>query len=185
MHVKKIINKIYSRLYAEKIKKCSKDIELIYPVYFKGIEHIEVGAGVRIERGARIETWDCYRGRRYKPEIIISKGVRINPCCHIGAINKVVIGKNVLIGSNVLITDHSHGKNEGSDLKVIPVNRYLYSKGPVIIGDNVWIGENVAILPGVKIGKNSIVGANSVVTHSFPENVVIGGNPAKIIKVII
>lgn len=52
------------------------------------------------------------------------------------------------------------------------------------IGDNVWLGNNGAILPGTLIGKNSIVGANSVVKGSFPENVIIQGNPAKIIKKI-
>lgn len=62
--------------------------------------------------------------------------------------------------------------------------RKIISKGPVIIEDNVWIGEGVCIMPNVKIGKNSIVGANAVVTKSFPENSVIGGNPAKLIKTL-
>ena len=60
----------------------------------------------------------------------------------------------------------------------------MVSKGPVIIEDNVWIGEGVCVLPNVTIGRNSIVGANSVVTKSFSENSVIAGNPAKLIKVL-
>ena len=51
-----------------------------------------------------------------------------------------------------------------------------------MIGNNVWIGDNVSIMPGVTIGDNVIVGANAVVTHSFPENVVIAGVPARIIR---
>lgn len=62
-----------------------------------------------------------------------------------------------------------------------PSKRPLSSK-PVDIGNNVWIGEGVCIMPGVTIGDNVIIGANAVVTHSFPNNVVIAGVPARIIK---
>ena len=53
---------------------------------------------------------------------------------------------------------------------------------PVKIGNNVWLGDNVSIMPGVTLGNNVIVGANAVVTHSFPDNVVVAGVPAKMIK---
>ncbi|MDR2406844.1 MAG: sugar O-acetyltransferase, partial [Bacteroidales bacterium] len=56
--------------------------------------------------------------------------------------------------------------------------------GSVVIEDNVWIGDKVTILPGVHIGYGSIIGANAVVTKDVPANCVVGGNPAKIIKVI-
>ena len=94
----------------------------------------------------------------------------------------VFIGDNVLIGSNVLITDHQHGLNDLKTLKIPPSKRSLISKGDVVIENNVWIGENAVIIPGVRIGKNSIVGANSVVTKSFKNNSIIGGVPAKLIK---
>lgn len=55
---------------------------------------------------------------------------------------------------------------------------------PIIIGDNVWIGGSAVILPGVKIGDNSVVAGGAVVTKDVPSNVVVGGNPAKIIKEI-
>ena len=53
---------------------------------------------------------------------------------------------------------------------------------PVKICENVWIGENAIILPGIEIGKNSIIGAGSVVTKNVPENCIVAGNPARIIK---
>ncbi len=58
------------------------------------------------------------------------------------------------------------------------------SKGAVIIKDNVWVGEGVAILSGVTIGENAIIATNAVVTKDVPANSVVGGIPAKIIKII-
>ena len=134
--------------------------------------------------GLRLECIDNYRGQKYNPSIVFGKNVCINYRCHIGVINRIVIGDNVLIGSNVLITDHSHGYNDDREINIPPADRILYSKGPVIIEDNVWIGANATILQGVKIGKNSIVGACSLVNKDVPENVVVAGIPAKIIKYI-
>ena len=86
-----------------------------------------------------------------------------------------------MIASRVYISDHSHGNISSEDLKIPPAQRPLFSK-PVYIGKNVWIGEGSCILPGVTLGDNVIVGANAVVTHSFPNNCVIAGVPAQIIK---
>ena len=56
------------------------------------------------------------------------------------------------------------------------------SKGPIVIGDNVWIGANCVILPGVKIGSNVVIGAGSIVTKEIPNDSVAVGNPCKVIK---
>lgn len=84
------------------------------------------------------------------------------------------IGKNVIFAFNFCIQTINH------DLK----NRNIFIHKPVIIGDNCWFGNSVTVLPGVTIGNNVTVGANSVVTKSFPDNVVIAGCPAKIIKTL-
>ncbi|MBQ7870222.1 MAG: hypothetical protein IJ355_07850 [Prevotella sp.] len=63
-----------------------------------------------------------------------------------------------------------------------PQHRPLTSKGPVVIGNNVWLGNNVCIMPGVTVGDGAIVGANSVVTHDIPPHSVAAGIPAHIIK---
>jgi acetyltransferase-like isoleucine patch superfamily enzyme len=130
----------------------------------------------------RIEAWDKYSMQSFAPEITIGNNVTFNTDCHIGCINKVTIGNNVLIASRVYISDHSHGDVSAEALSKSPEMRDLVSKGPVIIEDNVWIGEGACIMPGVTIGANSIIGANAVVTKSFPVNSVIGGVPAVIIK---
>ena len=91
----------------------------------------------------------------------------------------------MLIASKVFITDLEHGSYKGDEYDSVPdsiVKDRDLSSHDVIIEDNVWIGEMVSILPGVTIGKNSIIGSNSVVTKSIPENCIAVGNPAKIVK---
>ena len=90
----------------------------------------------------------------------------------IGAGKYISLGNNVRCGANTLITDsdwHSDDYRTGEDK-------------PVIIEDNVWLGYGVKVLKGVRIGKNSLIGANSVVTRDIPANVVAVGNPCRIIK---
>lgn len=86
----------------------------------------------------------------------------------------IIIGRNVWIAPNVGIIATNHD----------PFDPSKHKEGEnVIIEDNCWIGMNAVILPGVKLGKNTVVGAGSVVTKSFPEgHCVIAGNPAKKIK---
>lgn len=103
-------------------------------------------------------------------------------CNHFSAISEgpgIKIGNNVLIGANVNIYDSDfHEINPLRRLNGIP------KKELVTIEDNVWINNNVSILKGSVIGKNSIVACGAVVCGKFPENVIIGGVPAKIIREI-
>jgi len=108
--------------------------------------------------------------------------VVLNWNVHIGAINQINIGNNVLIGSHVLITDHMHGTLSKDDMLVVPVRRRLNSRGGVIIEDDVWIGEGVAVLPGVHIGRGAIIGANAVVVSDVAPETIVGGVPARLIR---
>lgn len=163
----------------------SGSISAKFPLFVSGLENVEVGDGFRAEKNLRIEVFSYRKGQVFKPKVFIGKNVSINENFHLGCIDYISIGNNVLIASNVFISDHAHGDFNPSELLIAPVERRLITKGPVRIGDNVWIGEGVSILPGVEIGNNSIVGANSVVTKSIPNNVVAAGVPAKIIKEIV
>ena len=101
---------------------------------------------------------------------------------HITACNKISIGNGVLTGRYVYIGDNSHGSLDITESETPPALRRLVSKGEVIIEDNVWIGDKVAILSGVRIGKGSVIGANSVVTKDVPPYTIVAGCPAKIIR---
>lgn len=131
-----------------------------------------------------IEAWEKYRGESIgtSPIITIGDNVSLMDDCQISCMNKVVIGNGVLIGKNVFITDNFHGQGTLEEMEIPPIERKLYSKGAVVIGDNVWIGRNVCVMPGVSIGKGSIIGANAVVTHDVPDYSVAVGAPAKIIS---
>lgn len=101
---------------------------------------------------------------------------------HLTAVKGITIGNNLRTGKNVLISDNSHGDPKNIQIRNIhPNDRSLYSKGEIVIGDNVWIGENAAILGGVKVGNGAIIGVNAVVTHDVPENATAVGCPARII----
>lgn len=147
-------------------------------------QYISIGKKFSALYNLRIEAWDQYEGQVFTPEIVIGDNVCMNTDIHIGCINKVVIGNNVLMASRIYISDHSHGEINFEALRIPPVSRPLVSRGPVIIEDNVWIGEGVCILPAVTIGRNAIVGANSVVTKDVPVNAVVAGVPAQILKIL-
>jgi lipopolysaccharide O-acetyltransferase len=119
------------------------------------------------------------------PLIRIGSNVAMNDYVHIGAVESVSIGNRVLIASKVFITDHDHGSygKSGihSDPRVAPAKRPL-SALPVVIEDDVWLGEFVSVLQGVRIGKGSIIGTMSTVTHDIPPFCIAVGSPARVIK---
>ena len=90
----------------------------------------------------------------------------------------VYVGNKVMFGPNVVIATANHPIEPSLRDKALQYNKDVY------IGDNVWIGAGVIIVPGIRIGKNSVIGAGSVVTKDIPNNVVAVGNPCKILRKI-
>lgn len=123
-------------------------------------------------------------GKAITPELTIGNGCNLGEYNHITAVNRIVIGDNLLTGRFVLITDNSHGKFDMEELNIHPSHREIVSKGEVVIGNNVWLGDKVSVLPGVHIGDGCIIGANSVVTHDVPSFSIAAGSPAKVIRTI-
>lgn len=168
-----------------RFKKVGNGINIQDKYSVIGSDYISIGDNFAALYNLRLEAWDSYRGVKHNPQIIIGDNVILNTDVHIGCINSIVIGNNVLIASRVYISDHSHGDINAEELLIAPTARKLVSKGPVIIGDGVWIGEGVCVMPGVTIGENSIIGANAVVTKDIPANSVAAGIPAKVIRRIL
>lgn len=126
----------------------------------------QCGRNVNVERNARF-----------------GRGVTLGDNSGIGA-NAVVsagtiIGDNVMMGPDCIIYNQMHR----FDRTDIPMNQQGYGPvEPVVIGNDVWIGSRVTIMPGVKVGDGSIIGAGAVVTHDVPPWAVVGGVPARVIK---
>ena len=150
------------------------------PIFLNNAKYISIGEKTRISEYSTISAWNDIM----TPQLVIGKNVRIGAFAHITCANEIVIEEGTLLGKYVTITDNSHGSNVSSELNIRPHNRHLFSKGKLHIGKNVWIGDKVTILPGVSIGENAIVGANSVVTKNIPDNCIACGIPAKVISTI-
>ncbi|EKE41455.1 hypothetical protein ENUP19_0305G0035 [Entamoeba nuttalli] len=112
----------------------------------------------------------CSKGRF----ITIGNNTVINVNCYIIDGIPITIGNNVMIAANVSILGGTHSTDP-----IIRNYGTVYRK-PVTIEDGAWIGCGAKILPGVRIGKNAVVGAGSVVTHDIPDNMVAVGNPARV-----
>lgn len=120
-----------------------------------------LGVGFYCDYGSNIEVGENF---------YTNYGVCILDVC------KVKIGKNCLIAPQVGIYTACHPLDEKTRISGLEFGK------PITIGDNCWIGGHATINPGVTLGDNVVVGSGAVVTKSFPSNVVIAGNPAKIIK---
>lgn len=165
----------------EKVDFSKRNYQIKAPINIFGPENIHIGENFSAGVHFRIEAISDYAGGTFNPCITIGDNVSIQDFCHIGCVESVSIGDGTMIASKVLIIDHNHGSASSEELGTIPLWRPLSHK-PVSIGRNVWIGDGVSIMPGVSLGDGVIVGANAVVTHSFGDNVMIAGCPAKIIK---
>ncbi|MHC5375231.1 sugar O-acetyltransferase [Enterococcus sp. LJL120] len=114
----------------------------------------------------------------YGRHIEIGNNFYANMDCIFLDVNKIIIGDNVLVGPRVSF--YTAGHPTDPEIRATDLEFGL----PIIIEDNVWIGGNSVILPGITIGKNSIVAGGSVVTKNVPADSIVGGNPAKFIRLI-
>jgi acetyltransferase-like isoleucine patch superfamily enzyme len=131
---------------------------------------IELGARCVLDEDVRLAVVEEAGAIRLGEHVFLGRGVQIE------ASRCVSLGRGVLVGPGVYITDHNHGIVAGQ-----PMFEQPCTASPVEIGDDVWIGAGCVILPGTRIGKGAVVAAGAVVRGEVPENCVVGGVPAKAI----
>lgn len=169
----------FSFVYTKIFHPRSRIIRLPFDIRNK--HYINLGINLTTGVGCRFEAYPVGNN----VTLHFGNNVQVNDYVHITAMEQVSIGNNVLLASKIYISDCSHGSYNGdlndSNPNSLPIERKLKAK-PVIIEDNVWLGEFVSVLPGVTIGRGTIVGANSVVTKSLPAFVIAVGSPAVPIK---
>lgn len=190
---------IYASLYSQRREKQENKNKFKYcdkSVHFGIIGMLNCPQNISISEGTLFGDWlyltawnkyNCYINgmaviQELTPELVIGKNCCFGAFNHITCTNKVTIGDNCLTGKWVTITDNSHGETNDNCLKIPPIKRPIYSKGVVMIGNNVWIGDKATILPGVTIGDGAVIAANAVVTKDVPAYCVAAGNPSRIIK---
>lgn len=147
-----------------------------------------------VSNHAVLECWDSYNMNNihmggvnmqvFSPSLYIGEGTNIGEYSHITCIQPMHIGKGVLTGRFVLISDNNHGSSTLEELRLPPNKRPLSTKGPVYIGDRVWIGDRATILSGVTIGEGAIIAAGAVVTKDVPPAAIVVGNPGRIIRIM-
>jgi acetyltransferase-like isoleucine patch superfamily enzyme len=142
--------------------------------------------GVKLEIGRdatlRMGRWSWIghdsKIRVHEGEVSIGAKTVMGQECTISAYQHVSIGRECIIADRVMLIDFDHG--------VVEVERPIRLQGiykrDVRVGSNVWIGYGACVLRGVSVGHNSIVGTNAVVTKHVPENAVVGGVPARVLR---
>lgn len=178
--IKKLIRNIIRRTASIKYKKLFGSVgggsSITRPLRISHGENIHIGSNVEVHDLCWLAA-NPLTGED-KCQLVIEDGCVIGDFCHIYATKSIVIHKNVLFANGVYVSDNSHGFKDIS----IPIMRQpIVQKNPVEIGEGSWLGENVCVI-GASIGKNCVIGANSVVTHDIPDYSVAVGAPAKIIK---
>ena len=149
-----------------------------------GLAFIPHGVVIQIGRNGRIElgrwSWLGHGTKIRCHEGVVSIGAKtvLGQECTISAYQHVSIGRECVIADRVMLIDFDHGTVEVER----PIRLQGIYKRDVRVGHNVWIGYGACILRGVTVGDNAVIGANSVVTKDVPANAVVGGVPAKVLR---
>lgn len=180
MMIKKIFNKIYRTLWyysnRKRFRLLTNSCTLQHDIRIDGEKGIELHDGVIIQRGS----WLAAVPLTGKSSALLKIGNNsvIGNYNHIYATSSIIIENDVLTADKVYISDCAHSFDDPA----IPIIKQpIKQLKEITIGTGSWLGENVCII-GASIGKNSVIGANSVVTHDIPDYCIAVGSPAKIIK---
>ena len=139
---------------------------------------IQIARGAEVRFGRFVWIGDGSKIRCHEGVVEIGEKTVMGQECTISAYRRVRIGEQCVIADRAMFIDFDHG--------VVEVDRPIRKQGiymrDVEVGSNVWIGYGACVLRGVRVGDNSIVGTNSVVTKDVPANAVVAGAPARVLR---
>ena len=167
----KLLWAIRGLLYKPFLKHLGWKSYLGKPLCLSNMKKIWIGNRVRIYPGIRIE---CLKSA----SLIIEEDCSIGQNLHLTLGDKLVIGRGTTISINVVITDIDHEYKQIN----VPIMKQPLKIKKTMIGENCFIGTGAVLLPGTNLGKQCVVGANSVIRGEFADYSVIAGNPGKVIK---
>jgi acetyltransferase-like isoleucine patch superfamily enzyme len=148
------------------------------PVFFGKRLELQISKRGKVRFGRFAWIGDRTKIRCHEGEVTIGPKTVIGQECTISAYRGVRIGEQCVIADRAMFIDFDHG--------VVEIERPIRLQGiymrDVAVGSNVWIGYGACVLRGVRVGDNSIVGTNAVVTKDVPQNAVVGGVPAKLLR---
>lgn len=156
------------------VQQVGEYVELSGPIFIENQGRIEIGS--RVTFGSRLYQPITIAVARKEARLVIEDDVFINYGVDIGLVKEITIGEKSLIGNDCVLYDTDWHSMDGLDLEVPAASTR--------IGRGVWLGARTIVMKGVTIGDNTVVAANSTVTHDLPANVLAGGSPAKVIRPI-
>jgi acetyltransferase-like isoleucine patch superfamily enzyme len=139
---------------------------------------IQIGKRGRVRFGRFVWIGDGTKIRCHEGEVVIGDKTVLGQECTISAYKRVRIGEQCVIADRAMFIDFDHGTVEVER----PIRQQGIYKRDVDVGSNVWIGYGACILRGVRVGDNAVIGTNAVVTADVPANAVVGGVPAKVLR---
>jgi acetyltransferase-like isoleucine patch superfamily enzyme len=148
------------------------------PVFFGKHLQLQISPRGRVRFGRFVWIGDGTKIRCHEGEVLVGDKTVLGQECTISAYRHVRIGEQCVVADRAMFIDFDHG--------VVEVERPIRQQGiymrSVSVGSNVWVGYGACILRGVEIGDNSVIGTNTVVTKDIPANAVVGGVPARILR---
>jgi acetyltransferase-like isoleucine patch superfamily enzyme len=148
------------------------------PLFFGRRLEVQIGPKGTIRFGRFVWMGDGTKIRCHEGEVVIGQKTVLGQECTISAYKHVRIGEQCVIADRAMFIDFDHGSAEVER----PIRQQGIYKRDVDVGSNVWIGYGACILRGVRVGDNAVIGTNSVVTRDVPANAVVGGVPARILR---
>ena len=148
-----------------------------------GVDRIHIGDDVVLANRVTLRAMTAYPWadppQTFQPKLVLASGCFINNGCQISCVDRVTIGKNVMLAENCFIADNNHS-HEAPDRSI--KHQPLRSEGELVIGDDTWIGANCCVVGPVRIGRHCVVGANAVVVSDVPDFSVAVGAPARVVR---